>query len=171
MTSQTAAGSVQAAPAVSRPGTLLAAIVVAVAGGLATVVNGILMATGGDDLAIDILASALGEPAESIRAAGADFVVAEVADTLSGRGTMALAFGGGLLVFGLLLARAALWARILVTIFALLTVLIAGRVVTDDGTGTLIALGVAGLLCALVTIVLAWLPANGRYAKALKNAR
>ncbi|ASR37926.1 hypothetical protein BAY61_26230 [Prauserella marina] len=171
MTSQptAAAGYDQgAAPAPQRPGTLLAAIAVAVVGALASLVNGILMAVGAEDLFIDILASAAGVSAEEVSAVVPAIVLDEGVDTLSTRGTMALVVGVGLLVFGALLRGAAVWARVAMTVFALATVLVGGRVATDEGTGLMLGLGWLAVVGSIVAIVLAWLPANHRYAKALK---
>ncbi|MBK1785704.1 hypothetical protein [Prauserella cavernicola] len=169
MSTHFAAGPVPSAPAVNRPATLLAALVAAAVGALATIGNAIVMRTGGDDLAVEVLASALGRPPELISTMAPSSVIADVSDTLSTRGTMALLAGVGLVVFALLMRKAATWSRVLVTIFAVLTGLIAGRVATDDGSTIMIVLGILGVLGAVAAIVLTWLPANGRYAKALKN--
>ena len=70
----------------------------------------------------------------------------------------------------MLMRKAALWARILVTIFALATAgssfLIASR--TDEGTTMMIVLGWVGVILAVVAIVTSWLPANARYAKSAR---
>ncbi|MEU3273424.1 hypothetical protein ABZ639_21510 [Saccharomonospora sp. NPDC006951] len=171
MTSQpmAAAGYDQgAAPAPQRPGTLLAAIVVTVVAALASLGNGILMAVGGEDLFADILASAAGVSVEEVMAVAPGIVLQEGAETLSTRGTMALVVGAGLLVFGALMRGAAVWARVATTVFGLATVLVGGRVATDEGTGLMLGLGWLAVVGSIVAIVLVWLPANHRYAKALK---
>jgi hypothetical protein len=161
----------------SKPGTLKAAMFVAIAAGLAAIVDGVLILAGGIELAKEVSISALAQESgisieEATQTAGGailDVVAKEVQSTLASRAYMALVFGGLLLVFGLLMNKGALWARILVTITGVLTVLFAGRIATDVGTTVMLALGWVAALAALVAIVLAWLPANGRYAKAIKQ--
>lgn len=156
----------------------MAAVVVAVAAGLAAVVDGVLILAGGLDLAKELAIKALStelgvsiEEAQQVASGRALTAVAtEVQNTLQSRAYLALVFGAALLLFGLLMSKAAMWARVLVTISGALTILFAGRIATDTATTVMMALGWVGAVGALVAIVLAWLPANGRYAKARKQA-
>lgn len=177
MTSQPTAaagpvGQAVGAPDVRRPGTLLAAIGVAVAAAVATIVSGIVMVTGGEDLAIDIIAKIAGEDADSVRdTLGGSALVGEAVETLNARGGMALATGAGLLLFTLLMGRAAVWARVLVTIFAAVVLLVDLVVLGDEGTNLMQVPAAVGILGTIVTFVLVWLPANNRYARQLKANR
>jgi hypothetical protein len=167
----------QAAP-VKRPVVLLAAIGVAVLAALVAIVDGVLMLTGGKELALDITAKAIaevsGQSVDAVKASGdslLDIGAAEITDSLNSRGGMALAFGALLLVFGLLMFGASMWSRVLVTLFGLLTAAIGLRIVTDDVTSTIDGLGGAALVLALIAVVLTWLPGTGRYNKARKQAQ
>jgi hypothetical protein len=83
-------------------------------------------------------------------------------------GVLTAAIGGGvaLLVFGLLMRKAATWTRVLVTISAALTIVFSLIIVGDETTPTMAGLAMLAMLGGIVAIVLTWLPANGRYAKA-----
>ncbi|QWF82229.1 hypothetical protein [Amycolatopsis sp. CA-230715] len=166
---------------VSRPGTLVAAMAVAVVSALAGIVSGVLYLTGGEELERDItartLASVSGESADAIKAAGGalfEYGVKEVHGVLQARMVMAVVLGALLLLFGLLVRGGAMWARVLVTLCALANAGIALRIATDAEAGTGAIRGIAWLAvaAAVASIVAVWLPANGRYAKARKaNAR
>jgi len=173
---QTGSGHYAQAAPVKRPAVLLAAIGVAVLAALAAIVDGVLMLTGGKELALDITAKAIsevsGQSVDAVKASGdslLDIGVAEITDSLNSRGGMALAFGALLLVFGLLMFGASVWSRVLVTLFGLLTAAIGLRIVTDDVTSAIDGLGGAAFAFALIAIVLTWLPANSRYKKARKR--
>jgi hypothetical protein len=159
--------------AVRRPGTLTAAVVVAILTAVASLVNGILIATGGSDLIKDILVDA-GLPASAVTDANLESAVVlagynsldDFESTFAMRGYLALAAGAFLVVFALLMRRAATWARVLLTVSALLATAFAGIIVADETTGTMALLSMVTILGAVVSIILTWLPANGRYAKA-----
>jgi hypothetical protein len=162
------------APA-AKPATLKAAVLVAVVAGLAAIADAAVILVGGLDLAKEIAAKAIsdatGTSVEEITAKGGrllDFGAKEVQDALNSRAYLLLVPGVLVLLFGALMNKGALWARILVTISGAIAIVIAGRVATDDGTTMLIALGWVAVIATLVAIVLTWLPANGRYAKAAK---
>ncbi|SDX75196.1 hypothetical protein SAMN05421504_103708 [Amycolatopsis xylanica] len=167
-------GQAPAAP-VSRPGTVLAAVIAAIVAGLAAVIDGAIILAGGRDLALDLAAQAVadvtGESADVVKqSAGSllEIAVEEATKTLQARAIMVIAVGALLLLFGALMRKAALWARILVTLFALVNALVALRVATDVGSGAMIGLAWAAIVVSAVTLVLTWLPANHRYAKAAK---
>jgi hypothetical protein len=86
--------------------------------------------------------------------------------TFAMRGYLALGAGVVLLLFALLMRKAATWARALVTVAALLTAAFAGIIIADDTTTTMAMLSLVTVLGAVLTIIFTWLPANGRYAKA-----
>jgi hypothetical protein len=159
--------------AARRPGTLTAAIVVTVLTAVASIVNGIMIATGGSDLIKDILTDA-GLPAEALSDANLESAVViagyssldDFESTFAMRGYLALGAGVVLLLFALLMRKAATWARALVTVAALLTAAFAGIIIADDTTTTMAMLSLVTVLGAVLTIIFTWLPANGRYAKA-----
>lgn len=155
-----------------RPGVLTAAIGVVVAAALAAIVNGIVIATGGPELVKDILEGA-GLPAGltdgdlelAVQLAGYasldDFM-----STFEMRGYLSLAGGVALLLSGVLMRKAATWARVLVTVSAVLTTVFSVVIVADETTPLMAGLALLAILGSVVAIVLTWLPANGRYAKA-----
>jgi len=155
-----------------RPGVLTAAIGVIVVTALAAVANGVLIATGGADLIKDVLVQA-GLPAGI---SDADLELAaqiagystldELVDTFAMRGYLALGGGVALLLFGVLMRGAAKWARVLVTVSAALTIVFSMVVLGDETTTAMAGLAMLSTLGSVVAIVLTWLPANGRYAKA-----
>jgi hypothetical protein len=159
--------------AARRPGTLTTAIVIAVLTAIASVVNGLLIATGGSDLIKDILADA-GLPAEALTDANLESAVRiagytsldDFESTFAMRGYLALAAGVLLVLFALLMRRAATWARAMVTVSALLALAFGGVIVADETTTTMAMLALVTVLGAVLTLIFTWLPANGRYAKA-----
>lgn len=172
-----ATGLPQPAPvaAPSRPGALLALVGVAVVSALAAIVDGILYFVGGRDMALDVAAETIaaitGTSADSVKADGGallDAALDEVQSTLQVRGAVAVFLGALLLVFGLLALRGAVWARVLLTLAALANAGLALRLATDIEGGTAAIRGVAWLtvVAGLVAVVLAWLPAINRYARA-----
>jgi hypothetical protein len=175
----TPAYSGQAAGAApSMPGTLKAALGVTIVAALAAIVNGIMIMTGGTELAREIGAKAVsiltGESTDAILAGGGtilDVATDAAASTLQTRAYMLIVPGALLLLFGLLMTKAATWARVMVTISASLLLLLAGIISLDTtgGTGTMLAIGWVATLGSIAAIVLTWLSPNGRYAKARKQ--
>jgi len=159
--------------AVRRPGTLTTAIVLAVLTAIASIVNGLVIATGGSGLIKDILADS-GLPAEALTDANLESAVRiagyasldDFESTFAMRGYLALAAGVLLVIFAVLMRRAAAWARALVTVSALLALAFAGIIIADETTTTMAMLALVTFLGAVLSIIFAWLPANGRYAKA-----
>ncbi len=159
--------------AAGRPGTLTAAMVVTVLTAIASIVNGILIATGGSDLIKDILVDS-GVPAGALSDENLESAVVlagyasldDFESTFAVRGYLAVAAGVALVLFALLARRAATWARTLLTVSALLAMAFAGIIVADETTTTMAMLSMATIAGAVLAIVLTWLPANGRYAKA-----
>ncbi len=159
--------------AARRPGTLTTAIVFAVLTAVASIVNGIIIATGGSDLIKDILADA-GLPAEALTDANLESAVQiagyssldDFESTFAMRGYLALVAGVLLVIFALAMRKAAAWARALVTVSALLALAFAGMIIADETTTTMAMLALVTFLGAVLAIIFTWLPANGRYAKA-----
>jgi len=156
-----------------RPATLTAAVAVAVVTAIAAVVNGIMIATGGLDLVKEIFAEAgmpglTDEDIEGLALLVGHESLDDFVSTFETRGYLALFAGAALLVFALVMVKAALWARIMVTIAAALSIVFGLVILADETTSTMALLSVVAMLGGLVTIVLTWLPANGRYAKALR---
>lgn len=159
----------------ARPGTLLAAIGAAAVAGLAATINGVLILAAGPDIMIDIAAKVAGVSRAELEStlggsAGMDALRSAAEDDygiLKNRAYAVLVCGVLLLVAALLMQKAALWARILVTVVAVaaagFSLLIASK--PDEGTVMMILLGWLGVILAIVTLVMAWLPANARYAK------
>ncbi|GAB1509949.1 hypothetical protein JCM33774_19900 [Actinophytocola sp. KF-1] len=142
---------------------------------LAAIVNGILIATGGKELVKDLLVQA-GMP-EGVTEADLDAFAQlagegsldEVVSTFTTRGYLALGAGAALLVFGLLMVKAATWTRVLVTVSAALTTVFSLVILGDETTTAMAGLAMLAILGAVVSIVFAWLPAVGRYGKALRQ--
>ena len=167
-------------PTVRRPGTVMAALIatlVSVAAGVATAIT---VYAGGTDMVKSLLSdpdvqARLGLSDDLVNAAkelGGDLfqqVLDQAYGSLSARATFALVLAGLLLVFAVFARRAALWARILITVVGLAAIGLQVRVVTDIATGSMKLFGLLIIASTLVAVVLWWLPANGRYAKALKS--
>ncbi|MET0136271.1 MAG: hypothetical protein ABW215_22025 [Kibdelosporangium sp.] len=161
---------------VSRPGTVLAAGLTAMAVGLAALLNGLvvmldkvgvlteaLVKEGGVDTALaESVAKQMVQESEG--ELGAAFEI------LQNRSYVLIASGALLLLFGFfLLLKAAVWSRVLVTLTAIAAAGFSLIVVTDVATSLMGAMCWIALIGAPVAIVMAWLPANSRYAKALKQ--
>ncbi|MEV6874795.1 hypothetical protein [Amycolatopsis sp. NPDC051128] len=162
----------------SRPGLLLGLVGVAVVSALASIVDGVLFFVGGRDMALDVAANTIaaitGEPVDAVKAGGGALFEAaldEVQGTLAVRGGVAIFFGVVLLFWGLLALRGAVWVRVLLTLAALTNAGVALRLATDveGGTTAIRGLGWFAVVTGLVVVVLAWLPAINRYAKARKG--
>jgi hypothetical protein len=168
-----AARTAPARPA-RRPGTLTTAIVFTVLAGVAAIFNGVLIITGGRELIKELLTSSAGLPEgsfteEDLSQLGelAGVSLDDLEATMSTRAYLVLASGVGLVLFGLAMYQAAKWARILVTLSAVGAMLFSLVIVADVTNSTMAILCLAAILGGLVAVVLTWLPANGRYAKAL----
>jgi hypothetical protein len=162
--------------AASRPGSLVAAMGVAIVAGLAAIGSGIVILSGGleliKDLGNKLVAKELGISEEEVQATFGlvgpelDSLWSEAQTTFQARAYAVLICGALLVLFGVLMRTGATWARILVTLAALATAAMALLIVTDVANGLMMALGYGAIVAAVVAVVLAWLPANGRYAKA-----
>jgi hypothetical protein len=153
---------------------LVAAVGVVVVTALSAIVNGILIATGGKELVRDLLVQA-GLPEDVSEADLEAFAqlagvwsLDVVVSTFSKRGYLAVGAGAALLVFGLLMLKAATWSRVLVTVSAAFAVVFSLVILGDETTTTMAGLAMLAILGAIVSIVLTWLPPIGRYGKALR---
>ncbi|MFI9381361.1 hypothetical protein [Kutzneria sp. NPDC052558] len=166
-------------PAVRRPATVLAALIATLVSVVAGVATALSVYAGGTDMVKSLLSdpdvqSRLGLSDDLLNAAkelGGDLLqqaLDEVYGTLSIRATFALVVAVLLLVGGVFALNAARWARILVTVVGVVAIGLQLRVVTDVATSSMKLFGLLIIASTLVAIVLWWLPANGRYAKARK---
>ena len=159
--------------AVRRPGILTAAISIVVLTALAAIVNGVIIATGGKELIKQALENAgLGGLSDAdldmaARLAGYDSLDG-VVSTFTTRGYLVAGTGVLLLVFGVLMRKAATFARVLVTVSAALVMVFGLIVLGDETTTTMAGLAMLAILGSILSIIFTWLPANGRYAKALR---
>lgn len=163
------------AGAVRRPTSVRVTAVLAVVIGLASLINGIMMAFFTKSLLAQAVADEVGMPVDQVEtmldSPAAAELVGDGLNTLATRGYLALAAGvllvvGGL-VFGKLLAGGkALGARLVVTIAALLTAGVGFIVMADEGTVLMAMLGALSVFGAIAAMLLPWMPGIGRYANA-----
>jgi hypothetical protein len=149
-----------------------AAITIAVLTALASIANGIILITGGNELLKELL-----EGAGLSGVTDADLELAaqllgydsanELIDAYFMRGWLVAGAGALLLVFGLCMMKAATWARILVTISSVLVMLFAVVVLADETTPAMAGLALGAILGGILSIIFVWLPPVGRYKKAL----
>ncbi|GAA3435251.1 hypothetical protein [Kutzneria kofuensis] len=169
-------------PTVRQPGTIMAALIATLVSVAAGVAAAITVYAGGTDMVKSLLSdpdvqARLGLSDDLLNAAkelGGDLfqqVLDQAYGTLSARAAFALVLAVLLLVFGVLARGAALWARILVTVFGVIAISLQLLVVTDIATSSMKLFGLLVILSTVVAVVLWWLPANGRYAKARKAAQ
>lgn len=172
---QASAGPASATSA--RPATLLVAIGAAVVAALAAIINGAMVVFDKTGYVVTKLAEETGLAADQVEArlGGTEAIKAMTESDdfqpVMTRNWAVLICGVLLLVFGILMYRAAAtWTRVLVTIFALGTagfsLLIAS--IKEDATDMASLLGWIALAVGVIALVLTWLPANGRYAKAVR---
>ncbi|MGW1681724.1 hypothetical protein [Saccharopolyspora sp. NPDC002376] len=192
MTYQQTAPPQLAPVSLKRPGTLLAFVIAGAVSALSGIAAAIHMIAGGTALAeqyatdlisadpesmgIDELLSltggeSSGDAIETLKSMGFwDDIIAAASTEMMLKSIVVLVFVLPLLLFTLLAMNGATWARVLVTIFAVLSLL--PHLILGIAVGLPIeqGLGFLGMATAVLAIVLAWLPANGRYAKARKFA-
>ncbi|HEY0499374.1 MAG TPA: hypothetical protein VGD48_26750 [Kutzneria sp.] len=166
-------------PAVRRPGTIMAALIATLVSVAAGVAAAVTVFSGGTNMVKSLLddpdvQARLGLSDDLIQTAkqlGDDLfqqVLDQAYSTLAARATFAVVLAGLLLVFALLARGGELWARIVITVLGVVAVSLQLLVVTDVATSAMKLLGLLVVASTLVAVVLWWLPANGRYAKARK---
>ncbi|HYQ62161.1 hypothetical protein [Actinophytocola sp.] len=154
---------------------LVATISIVVVTALAAIVNGIIIATGGKELIKQALENAgLGGLSDAdldmaAQLAGYDSMD-DVLSAFTTRGYLVAGCGVLLLIFGVLMRGAATFARVMVTISAVLVMVFSLLVLADETTGTMAGLAMLAILGGILSIIFTWLPANGRYGKAVRAA-
>ncbi|RKT83084.1 hypothetical protein SAMN05421805_11755 [Saccharopolyspora antimicrobica] len=194
---QTATPNQTAAPVgLKRPGTLLALVVVGALSAVSALIGAIYLISNagpigeamlneilasdpsslGLDSEMEALASLSGGEITDLKTALVDFgmwdtVLATATATVSLKGILVVVFSLPLLLWSLLAINGALYARILYTISAVFG-LFANLAVVNDTLPAMarVTSGIA-MAAIVLTVVLCWLPANGRFAKARKLAR
>ncbi|MCI2423708.1 hypothetical protein MOQ72_40515 [Saccharopolyspora sp. K220] len=180
--------------ALKRPATLLALLVISGISALSGLVGAIFALSGGRGLAeqyaTDVINTnpeelGVNELLELTGGSGTGDVIAtlkefDMWDTLISaaqgelilKSVLLLIFVVPVLLFTLFAINGATWARVLITIFAVFSLLghLIAAITDSQVLMTLQIMGYVGLVTAIIAIVLCWLPANGRYAKARKLA-
>ncbi|MGA6162828.1 hypothetical protein [Amycolatopsis magusensis] len=168
-----------------RPATLSALLVTTAVSALSAAAGAVLVFAGGAELAaenvrsvFDQLAPELGLPsgmgaaeAEELSGALWQGMIDSRTSSLAARGGFAVFLAVWLLVAALCASKAATWARVLITIGSVLVVLTHLLIIADYPPGAVGPLGWVAVATGLAAVVLCWLPANNRYARAAKLAR
>jgi hypothetical protein len=148
------------------------AVTVVVVTALAAIINGVIIITGGKELIKELLEGAgLTGVSDSdlelaSRLLGYDSVDGLVS-AYAMRGYVVAGAGVALLLFGLCMMKAATWARIMVTISSVAVMLFSVLVLADETTSLMAGLALLAILTGILSIIFVWLPAVGRYKKAL----
>ncbi|MFG2136898.1 hypothetical protein [Streptomyces sp. NPDC048650] len=177
-------GSVPTGQAVERPGTLTAMPAISVLSAVSAFVGAILVFAGGKDLAVQNLKDALAEHPDlaGLPAGGSadikglpgplwESLVDARYDSLVARAVFALVLGVCVLVFGLCARSGATWARVLLTISAVVALLPHVLIAGDYEPTSVMLTSLLAMATALAAIVVGWLPPNGRYAKQLRQGK
>jgi hypothetical protein len=143
-----------------RPGTLKAAIAIAVVTGLATIANGITLLTNANDLEARPTAKTL--PTVSHNGNILNHSV------LGDLGGFMIVIGAAVVLFAALMYNAATWTRIVVTISVVGASGVSGIVALDMNATIATILGWVATFTAIGTITLTWQAPNSRYAKTRK---
>jgi hypothetical protein len=154
---------------------LVATISIVVVTALAAIVNGIITATGGKEVVKQAFENAgLGSLSDAdldtmAQLAGYDSMD-DVLSAFTMRGYLVAGCGVLLLIFGVLMRKAATFARVMVTISAVLVMVFSLLILGDETTGTMAGLAMLAIVGGILSIIFTWLPANGRYGKAVRAA-
>ena len=151
-----------------------ATISIVVVTALAAIAAGVIIATGGKDLVKQLLEDVAGVSISDAELdAAAQFVGYTSADdfvsTFTTRGYLLAGAGVLLLAFGVAMRKVATWARVLVTISSVGVLLFSMVVMADETTNAMFGLALLAFLGSVLSIIFTWLPANGRYGKALRQ--
>ncbi|WP_307795863.1 hypothetical protein [Amycolatopsis sp. 195334CR] len=182
MTHPPIAAAEPVAPA-RRPGTITALLGTAAAAAVSAMAGAAVVLTGGAELAAENVRSVFDQLAPEFGLSGmsaADVqelsgplwqeMIDSRTTSLAARGVIAAFFALWVLGFALCAGKAATWARVLVTIGSVLLVLTHLLIVSDYPPGAVGPLGWVAVATGLAAVVLCWLPANNRYARAAKLA-
>lgn len=168
-----------------RPGTLLALLLATALAALSGTVGAVLVFAGGTSMAAtnihdvvadhpDVVRVPAGTSAADLKAlSGAlwNDLVDDRYGTLSARAGFAIFFAAVLLVLLVFARKAALWARVTLTIALLGSLIPHFLISTDYEPASVSACSVAAILLACAAVVLCWLPGNQRYGREVKAAR
>lgn len=150
-----------------------AAIGIVVLTAIASIANGIIFITGGKELVKDLLeAGGLGGATDADVDLAAQLLGYDSGDDIvsayTTRGYLLAGVGVLLLVFGFCMMKAATWARIMVTISAVLVMVFAVVVLGDETTGAMAGLAFGAILGGILSIIFVWLPPVNRYKNAVR---
>lgn len=148
------------------------AISVVVVTALAAIINGVIIITGGKELIKELLEGAgLTGVSDSDLELASQLLGYDSVDGLVSayamRGYLVAGAGVALLLFGLCMMKAATWARVMVTISSVAVMLFSVLVLADETTSLMAGLSLLAVLTGILSIIFVWLPAVGRYKKAL----
>lgn len=186
-----AAPPVQAGPpptgptrrAVRRPGTLTALVWTSVLSAVAALIGAALVFAGGDDMAEDNINDVIkdhpdvvglpsGTSAADIKALSGpiwDELISDRAGTLAARAGFAVFTALCLLIFALAARKgAAVWARVLITVSAVVALFPHFLILGDYEPDSVVMLSLVSLLTAVAAIALCWLPPVNRFARERK---
>lgn len=171
--------------AAKRPGTVFALLGSAIGSATTAIVGAVIVYSGGNGLADsnvkevikqhpDAVGLPTGMTADDVKQLTGPLwqqVVDDRAGTLSSRAGFALFVGACVLLSAFFARRAAVWSRVLVTVFALVGLIPQLLIVTDYEPASVTALTWVALVCGLAAAVLCWLPGVRRYGNDNKAAR
>ncbi|MEV0321839.1 hypothetical protein ACIBKX_26770 [Streptomyces sp. NPDC050658] len=173
----------RAGRAVRRPGTLTALVWTTVLSAVAAIIGAVMVFAGGEDMAEDnindvihdhpdIVGLPSGTTAADIKALSGplwDEMVSDRAGTLSARAGFAIFTAVCLLIFALAARKgAATWARVLITVSAVIAVFPHILIMGDYEPDAVVMTSLVALLTAVAAIVLCWLPPVNRFARGRK---
>jgi hypothetical protein len=157
-------GLPSAAP--TRPTTVTLAFYFALLSGLLTIVGSILLLMNANDLAAQVAGDAVGTDFADLT----DLATDQAHQTLVTRAILGLVTGVLVLVFALFIRNAALWARILLTVFLVGAWCSNGLTVRDVAPAATKALEGIAVLLGIISIVLMYLGPTNKYAAARKRS-
>ncbi|MFC7303764.1 hypothetical protein ACFQVC_05990 [Streptomyces monticola] len=170
--------------AVKRPGTLTALLVTSVLSAVATAIGALIVFAGGTGLAEenvkevieeqpDVVGLPAGTTAADIKELTGpiwDAMIDDRAGTLTARAVFALFTAVCVLVFALCVRKsAAVWARVLVTLSAVVAVFPHILILGDYEPDSVFLTSLLALFATLAALVVCWLPGTNRFAKQLKS--
>ncbi|MFG2498872.1 hypothetical protein ACGFSB_11775 [Streptomyces sp. NPDC048441] len=169
--------------AARRPGTLAALVWTSVLSSVAAIVGAVLVFAGGDGMAEDNINDVIqdhpdvvglpsGTSAADLKALSGpmwDEMISDRAGTLSARAGFAIFTALCLLIFALAARKsAAVWARVLITISAVVALFPHFLILSDYEPDSVFVLSLVSLFTAIAAIVLCWLPPVNRFARERK---
>lgn len=172
-------------PTCEPPVTLRALTVAGVGTALVNVAGSFLVFTGGQRLAENNVRELLDVHGRPLEIRGGievtefqersgplwDELVSDRHGTLTDRAAVVVLLALALLLSTLLARRGARWARAVLTLTALLTLVPHLLIITDHAPAGVTAFSQAGLVCALVVALGCWLPSVERHARRPKTSR